>query len=152
MKHARWPLRFVRDEHGAVTIEFVVMMPIFLAALAFAYEFGQIFLAQQSTINNVRAAGRYLARVALIDSNRDKAEGIVRLGKLPSADPDDDDPPDYLEDACGLAGPHCITIDDDKIDIVVRVNYRLSIFGFIDSDAPATLPFTVHEHYRWVGM
>jgi Flp pilus assembly protein TadG len=147
MKRTRWPLRFVRNEHGAVTIEFVVMLPVFLAALAFSYEFGQLFLAQQSTINNVRAAGRYLARVELNGTNENNAERIIRRGVLSGGTT-----PDYMVGVCQAPNPDCITFDGDTIDIVVRVNYPLSIFGFIDSNAPATLPFTIHEHYRWVGM
>jgi len=157
MKRARCPRlfakRFLRDERGAVTIEFVVTLPMFLAALAFSYEFGQLFLAQQSTVNNVRSAARFLSRVDLNNNNRDLAEDIIRMGKLPSRIAANNIVPDYLEDTCGGGGPHCITWDDNgTIEFTVKAKYRLSIFRFADQDAPTDIPFVIRERIRWVGM
>ena len=83
MKHrCRSSASFARDRDGAVTIEFVVTLPLFLVALAFAFEFGQIFLAHQSTVNNVRAASRYLSRTAVTPANLACAQDIVRTGRM----------------------------------------------------------------------
>src|SRR6185312_16209912 len=66
--------RFTKTDSGTATIEFVVAIPMFLAALAFAFEFGQIFLAHQGTVDNVRAAARYLSRVDLTNDAKLCAE------------------------------------------------------------------------------
>src|ERR1044071_8804165 len=85
---------YSRDEKGAVTIEFVVILPMFLVVLAIAFEFGQIFLAHQQTVDNVREAARYLSRSDLSDADVTRATNIVRTGKLTGGTT-----PDWLTDA-----------------------------------------------------
>lgn len=155
MKPHLWSHKFLREDRAAVTIEFVVMLPVFLAALAFSYEFGQFFLAQQSTVNNVRAAARFLSRVELNETSKDTAEEIIRFGRiLPPANPGDPvpEPPDYLKTACTAPNPRCVDWDGNTIEITVRAKYKLSIFGLADKDAPADIPFAIRERIRWVGM
>ena len=54
------PRRAFRHEDGSITVEFVVTFPLILAALAFSFEFGRLFIAHHTAVNNVRAAVRYL--------------------------------------------------------------------------------------------
>jgi TadE-like protein len=143
--------RFTTGRSGAVTIEFVVTIPLFLAALAFSFEFGQLFLAHQSTVNNVRSAARYLARTDLTTGDFNRANSIIRTGRIDGTGT----PPDYIAGecltpfACAEADP-----DDSEIHVRVRVEYPLRLFSFIDPDPdrPTTIPFVIREDVRWVGM
>jgi Flp pilus assembly protein TadG len=148
--------RFSKDSTGAITIEFVVTLPLFLAALAFAFEFGQIFLAHQSTVNNVRSAARYLARTSLTADDFDRANSIIRTGQVAGGSA-----PDYLAGECATSFS-CATFDSDtnQLRVQVRVNYPLALFGFIsddtrpcvDDNGRPCIPFVVEEHVGWVGM
>jgi Flp pilus assembly protein TadG len=139
---------FLSRRHGAVTIEFVVTIPLFLAALAFAFEFGQIFLAHQSTVNNVRSAARYLARTGLDGSDFDRANNIIRTSQIAGGNA-----PDYLSDEC-QATFSCATFNSGtgRIQVQVRVDYPLQLFGFVNGSELASIPFVVEEDVRWVGM
>lgn len=147
------PGKFLRNERGAVTIEFVVTLPLFLAALAFAFEFGQIFVAHQSTVHNVRAASRYLARTDAGDADVDRARNIVRTGQLVGGIT-----PDYLETAdldvefersIDPADPQRPTIRIWRIR--AEVDYQPVLFGFIGGGS-ITIPFVVREEFRIVGF
>lgn len=162
MKHrCRSSASFARDRDGAVTIEFVVTLPLFLVALAFAFEFGQIFLAHQSTVNNVRAASRYLSRTAVTPANLACAQDIVRTGRMvlsagACAAPVPGTYPEYLEathadvtiDAdYATFGPPTFAKAGKTIRIDVRVEYPLSIFSLAGDNRPF-IPFRVTEDAR----
>lgn len=142
--------KFAGSERGAVTIEFVCTVPLFLAALAFAFEFGQFFLAHQSTVHNVRAASRYLSRTDVASADRTRARTIVRTGQLANGTA-----PGYLagadidielEDVID-PGPDTPQISIWKIS--ARVDYRPILFGFIGGEN-VVLPFVVREDFRAV--
>ena len=141
---------FAGADSGAVTIEFVCTLPLFLAALAFAFEFGQFFLAHQSTVNNVRAATRYLSRTDASVQSQITARRIVRTGQTSGGTA-----PDYLAAA---------NVDFDLEDVInaganrpsvaiwrvtTRVNYRPMLFGFVGGEN-VTIPFVVREDFRVV--
>jgi Flp pilus assembly protein TadG len=145
---------FRRDERGAATIEFVVTLPLFLAALAFAFEFGQIFLAHQATVNNVRAASRYLSRSDLSGDDITRATNMVRTGQLTGGSA-----PTYLlaANADVSIDPEYTTFSDANFSrsgvtarIFARVDFPLTIFGFLGDNRP-TIPFVVVEDFRFVG-
>lgn len=145
---------FQACQRGAVTIEFVMTIPLFLAALAFAFEFGRFFLAHQSTVNNVRSAARYLSRVEITDANFDCAKYIVRTGRMDFGDgvcaaPDEGDYPDYLAPA---NADIAIARNAQRIFIRTDVRFPLTIFGFVDGSGRSNLRFAVQEDVRWVGM
>jgi hypothetical protein len=147
MKAAKYR-KFASSERGAVTIEFVCTMPLFLAALAFAFEFGQFFLAHQSTVHNVRAASRYLSRTTVAVADRSIARTIVRTGRISNGTA-----PGYLAAAdidIGLEdvidpGPNTPQVRIWKIS--TRVDYQPMLFGFIGGDN-VTIPFVVREDFR----
>jgi hypothetical protein len=141
--------KFVRASHGAVTIEFVCTLPLFLAALAFAFEFGQFFLAHQSTVHNVRAASRYLSRTDLGFQARSVARTIVRTGQITNGTT-----PDYLadadvdverEDIIDPGDPNKPSIQIWKIS--ARVEYEPVLFGFLGGQN-VSIPFVVREDFR----
>jgi hypothetical protein len=142
----------LRDERGAATVEFVCTLPLFLAALAFAFEFGQIFLAHQATVNNVRAASRYLSRSDLSAADIDKAKNMVLTGQLQGGSA-----PDYLElddikvqkDYTAFSPP-TFSRSGTTARIYARVEFPLTIFGFLGDSRP-TIPFVVVEDFRFVG-
>ena len=147
MASSRTMARFAREDRGAVTIEFVVMLPIFVAALAFAYEFGQLFLTYQSTASNVRSAARYLARVDEPQDHRDAARNIIRTGGLD----DDADAFPYLRNACPRLRD-CFTITSSTVTVSVQVNYPLTLFGFVGGEAGASLPIRIVETSSRTGV
>jgi Flp pilus assembly protein TadG len=144
--------KLLSDERGAATIEFVCTLPLFLAALAFAFEFGQIFLAHQSTVNNVRAASRYLSRSDLSTADIDKAKNMVLTGQLVGGTA-----PDYIElddinvqDSYTTFSPPNFSRSGSTARIYVHVAFPLTIFSFLGDSRP-TIPFVVVEDFRFVG-
>ena len=53
---------FLRNCSGAMTVEFVVITPMLLAAMVFAFEFGRGLWAYDVMSRDVRAGVRYLSR------------------------------------------------------------------------------------------
>jgi Flp pilus assembly protein TadG len=155
MRRCRCPARFADDQRGAATIEFVVTLPLFLAALAFAFEFGQIFLAHQATVDNVRAASRYLSRSDLSSDDIARAVNLVRTGQLVGGTT-----PAYLQAANAdvVIDPAYTTFSPPTFSrsgvtarIYTRVEYPLTIFSFAGDNRP-TIPFVVVEDFRFVGI
>jgi hypothetical protein len=138
--------RFSKSQAGAVTIEFVLTLPLFLAALAFTFEFGQFFLAHQTTVNNVRSAARFLSRVDDPESNLARADNIILTGQVSGGDP-----PAYLQGSCS-SGCAEFKEADGTIHVRVLASYSLTIFGFVDGGKRPSLPFVVTEDLRWTGM
>jgi hypothetical protein len=135
MVRLRFLSLFARADRGAGTIEFVLALPLFLAALAFAFEFGQIFIAHQNTVNNVRAAARYLSRTDCRDIHEQRAQNIVQTGRL-------------LDDS---PAPYPITFDtldfcrNGRVSINVLVQFPLTLFPLASDDVGPSLPFRVRE-------
>src|SRR5262252_8844339 len=50
------------DRAGSMTVEFVAVIPVLLAALAFSFEFGRALWAYDVMTRDVRAGVRYLSR------------------------------------------------------------------------------------------
>lgn len=150
------PQTFAKDRRASATIEFVVTLPMFLVALAFAFEFGQIFLAHQSTVNNVRSAARYLSRSDLSATDIATAENIIRTGKASGGTQ-----AEYLttanatvaiDDQYSTFSPPSFSRSGKTFRIVTRVNYPLTIFGFIEGAGRPNIPFVVIEDQRFVGV
>src|SRR5688572_15717585 len=55
-------LKFLADRRGSMTVEFIAIVPLFIAALLFGFEFGRAFWAYDVVTRDVRAAVRYLSR------------------------------------------------------------------------------------------
>jgi Flp pilus assembly protein TadG len=143
-------------ERGAVTIEFVVTLPLFLAALAFVFEFGRIFVAHQATVNNVRSAARYLSRSDMAAGDLTIATNIVRTGQTTGGVT-----PDYLAPANAtitITDPYetfsnaDFRVNGRTFRVVVRVGFPLTIFGFVNDDGFATIPFVVVEDQRYQSV
>lgn len=143
---------FARDRNGAVTIEFVLTFPLFLAALAFSFEFGRLFVAHHTVVNNVRAATRYLARSDLSATAQANAEQIVRTGAISGGTE-----PSWMSGASIVINPAYGAYSDadfiiagQTIRITARIDFPLSIFGFT-GDGRAAIPFGVIEDERHIG-
>jgi Flp pilus assembly protein TadG len=153
---------FLADRQGLGTIEFVATLPMFLAALAFAFEFGMLFLAHQSVTNNVRAATRFLSRVPAPYSseNRAIAVNLIRTGQ-----PFGGTPPSFLAGVCTPSSSCMASTNiggNTRVTISVHIDYPLTIFNFAErsgdpfNDAPgpnrATIPFVVRESAEAIGL
>jgi Flp pilus assembly protein TadG len=63
----RNPANFLTATSGVITIEFVITLPIILAALFLVYELGRALLAYETVSQDLRNASRYLSRVESAD-------------------------------------------------------------------------------------
>ena len=156
---------FVRAERGSLTVEYVIILPMFLVALAFAFEFGQIFIAHQSVENNVRSAVRYLARSDLDPGDLQTARNIAMTGRPTGGTaapyltcavppPGGDDP---------TAADSCIGIDPTAffsnvygrsgktVRINMRMDYSITFFGFLGPDV-FDIEMYVSEDARHSGV
>lgn len=62
-----WIKQFYKSEDGVAVIEFVLSVPLMILLFAIVVEFGRLFIGYQATVNGIRDANRYLARIAPID-------------------------------------------------------------------------------------
>lgn len=72
----------LRDRTASVTVEFVVILPVLLTALVFAYELGRGLLAYEIMTSDVRSAVRYLSHVPLSDSLAASSTYVVAATNL----------------------------------------------------------------------
>ena len=56
--------KFLKNGHGSMTVEFVAIAPLFIAALVIAFEFGRAFWAYDVITRDLRASVRYMTRNA----------------------------------------------------------------------------------------
>lgn len=143
---------FCCADNGSITVETVVMFPLILAALAFSFEFGRLFIAHHTTVNNVRAAVRYLSRSDLTADQLDAVETIVKTGKASGGAE-----PAWMADANVTITPSQSTFTDANyrtggqiIRVQVTVPYQPLIFSFVNDDI-ASIPFTIAEDMRHIG-
>jgi hypothetical protein len=153
MKQTRIAAKFARGDSGAVIIEFVATLPIFLAALAMSFEFGRVLIAHHGVVNNARSAARYLARTDGGVAAQANAKNIVRTGKLSGGAA-----PDWLPASAVVVKTDYAPFSSadfresgNVARVYVRANFPLSIFGFLSEGAGPTLPFVVVEDARLVG-
>lgn len=144
--------RFLRAADGAITIEFVVMFPLIIAALAFAFELGRVIIAHHTVVNNVRSAVRYLSRSDLSDARIEQARQIVRTGK-PSGGAE----PAWMSGATVTVTPAQSTFSDADFRVSGQVSriqasvpVPLLIFSFLGNDS-ASIPITIVEDMRHIG-
>lgn len=74
---------FAKNQRGAITVEFVAILPMLLAALAISYEFGRCLWAQQIVTKDVRDAARYLSRqqAPLTAGVKSQAQNLAQTGQ-----------------------------------------------------------------------
>ena len=143
---------FRKAQKGAVAIEFVVTLPLFLAALALSFEFGRLFVAHHDTVNNVREAARYLSRSQLSATDLTTAETIVRTGVASGGTA-----PDWLSSATVSINPSYSTfstsnyrVSGQVVRIQTTVDFPMTILDFaVDGDT--TIPFVVIDDIRHFG-
>lgn len=159
--------RFLRAEDGSLTIEFVVMMPVLLAGLAFAFEFGRLMIAHHTTVNNVRSATRYLSRadLALVENTgstvRTQVDNIIRTGvptggELPAWVNDADDITIVVTPAQATFSDADFRDNGQVLRVQTTVNFRFLIFQFINIFNDPTpqggfIPIVIVEDMRHVG-
>ena len=145
--------KFLRADDGSITVETVVMFPLILAALAFSFEFGRMFIAHHTLVNNVRAVERYIARCD--DPQNDPCatavENIIQTG-VPSGG----SLPAWAT-SIDIVGPTFTTIsgtnfrvDDDVIRIGATGNFQFLIASFFGGNN-GTIPISVVEDIRHSG-
>ena len=72
---------FLKKTSGSMTVEFIVLVPMLLVALGFAYEFGRAMWAYDVMTRDVRAAVRYLSRTYPYDAtSKGYAINVARTG------------------------------------------------------------------------
>jgi hypothetical protein len=153
---------FLKNHSGSMTIEFVVLVPLLLAALAFSFEFGKALWAYDVATRDVRAAARYLSRAPTGSTNQ--AQCLAMTG-LPVGTPP----------ACGNNPKHFpwtdvasfpaiaptsfsaanFNQDGTVITIEADVTVPVSFMGFLNAVTGAALDTTytlrVSDNFRWIG-
>jgi Flp pilus assembly protein TadG len=77
---------FAKENQGLITVEFVCVIPMILAAMYFVFEFGRAFWAYEVASQDVRSAVRYLSRAESVDFTNTtggfilKAENLAETG------------------------------------------------------------------------
>lgn len=151
----KW-MRRKQSEEGGVTLEFVITLPLFIGVLAFIFEFGQVFLAYHDTVNNVRAASRYLSRTlnpggALEMQN---AEDIVRAGRIGGTGPDWREAATVQIDGAARTVAAGGAFDDPRSSarITVEAQFPVFLLGLVNIFQPGnrrgTITFAIAEDVR----
>lgn len=82
---------FGRDGGGSTTVEFVIVMPVLLTVLVFAFEFGRALFAYEVMTSDVESAVRYISHVPLAQcsllSGNDvtNAQNLAECAVLPTS-------------------------------------------------------------------
>lgn len=83
---------FAKENQGLITVEFVCVIPLILAALFFVYEFGRAFWAYEVASQDMRTAIRYLSRAESVDFTNTtggyilKAQNLAETGTTDASD------------------------------------------------------------------
>lgn len=148
--------RFGRDENGAITIEFVLMFPLLLAGLAFSFEFGRLFVAHHTAVNNMRAAVRYLSRTDLSNAAQANAENLVRFGNL-TGTAQDGNPINWVTfDSVNVNTSYAtysdtnFIFDGNTIRITAIMNFQPLLFG-LTGQGNGVIQFGLAEDMRHAG-
>ena len=73
--------KFIADRRGSMTVEFVALVPMLVAALTFGFEFGRALWAYDVVTRDVRAAVRYLSRANPYDATaKTQATTVAKTG------------------------------------------------------------------------
>lgn len=166
-ERARYRKRLLCAQDGSLTVEFVVMMPVLLAGLAFAFEFGRLMIAHHTTVNNVRSATRYLSRAELSlvedagSTVRTQVDNIIRTGvpaggALPSWVNDETDIDIVVTPAQATFSDDDFRDSGQVLRVQTTVNFRFLIFQFVDIFNDPTpqggfIPIVIVEDIRYIG-
>jgi Flp pilus assembly pilin Flp len=137
--------RFLRDQRGAVLVEFAISLPLMLLVFAVIIEGSRMMLSYQSAIAGVRDATRFLSRVAPAD--------ICTIGGSVAG---------YEEQLALIVGeslsgrsvfPQAVTVDDVTSALAcVEGDYRYSPAGVASVTAELTISFPFAGIFTFLGQ
>ena len=145
---------FIDDEQASYTVEFVVLVPLLLAALVFSFEFGRALWAYDVMTRDVRAGARYLSRAPA--SYTSQAEKVAETGSPTGTTlhfP-------WTNSATFQYGTTTFSSanfnqDGSVITMTANVPVTLSFMSFLNAVTGAALStsytLTVTDSARWVG-
>jgi Flp pilus assembly protein TadG len=141
-----------RSERGSATIEFLVILPIFLGALAISFEFGHGLWAHQIVTKGVRDATRYLARVPLTATNIAYAQNLAETGSITGTAANFP----WSASATVTINQHALDYSSSNfrrsgsvIEIEAKVPVTLTMLNFFGMGTAVTLD--VKDQARWIG-
>ena len=73
---------FARDAGGSTTVEFVIIVPVLLTALVFAFEFGRALFAYEVMTSDVESAVRYISHVPLAQCQNFSGNDVINAQNL----------------------------------------------------------------------
>ena len=90
LANSRAVKKLIVDASGSMTVEFVVLVPLLLAALVFSFEFARALWAYDVMTRDVRAGVRYLSRASTScgSAAETNAENIAKTGLINGTDAD----------------------------------------------------------------
>lgn len=137
--------RFLEDNRGSSTVEFVIALPILLAILAFAVQYGNALKVRNNLDIASRDAARYLARAPLNAGGTDvdtifknRAKTIVE---------------DRIDTTKSTLASFAATSDSNAVTVNVTINVPfplLTWIGLFDSADPS-LTMSASESWARTG-
>jgi Flp pilus assembly protein TadG len=152
---------FITDERGSYTVEFVILVPLLLAALVFSFEFARALWAYDVMTRDVRAGVRYLSRsTSLPDATCSSAQTLVMNGTDASAHfPWNGTPPTF---ACSTTAFSIANFSQDGsvITMTATVPVTLSFLDFLNqvdkltggAKIATSYTLSVSDQTRFIGF
>ena len=144
---ARMTRRFAADEKGSSTVEFVIALPILLAMLAFAVQYGNALKVRNNLDLASRDAARYLARVPLQETGGSTTVDQVFLDKARSI------VADRLGSTTSTITSFVSTTNDTQstVNVTIEVPFPLLTWIGLFESAEASLSMTASENWARTG-
>jgi hypothetical protein len=153
---------FLKNHSGSMTVEFVVLVPLLLAALAFSFEFGKALWAYDVATRDVRAAVRYLSRAPAGFTNQAKC--LAMTGLPVGTPPTCSNNPKHFPWTGAASFPAIAPTnfsagnfnqDGFVIAIEADVTVPVSFMSFLNAVTGAALDTSytlrVSDNFRWIG-
>lgn len=142
--------RFLRDDKGAVLVEFAISLPVMLLFFAIMIETARTFWSYQIAIGGVRDATRYMSRVLPLNSCTTLGVGVVagQVGAVTTIVNDD------LGNATTTTVfPSTVTVNSVTPSLTCDTSgaYRNGDVPIITVTANLTLQFPFSFAWNWFG-
>lgn len=156
--------RFLRGEHGAILVEFAMVLPMMLIVFAVIIEGARLLWSYQCAVNGVREASRYLSRIApanicvtggTLDADQAALTAIVQNGLdgattplFPSDVTVDSVTPSY---SCDTGTYRNSPVAIGSVQAAITITYPFAAIFNLAGGAPASITTTITNQSRIYG-
>lgn len=147
--------RFAKENQGLITVEFVCVIPMIMAALYFIYEFGRAFWAYEVASQDMRSAVRYLSRAESVDFTNTSGGYILKaqnLAETGTTDASDAMHYPWTSSSTISVSTTAFTntnynVNGSVITMTASIPITLSFLAFIGADTDYTIGITDNAQY-----